>query len=53
MALRGSFEQGYNKIFLFDPLSLNNIPDTCVGNVNRYEHSLCKNYRYEYLSIAT
>jgi hypothetical protein len=21
---------------------LNNIPDTCVGNVNRCEHGLCK-----------
>jgi hypothetical protein len=35
-------EQGYNKIVPFDPLSLNNIPDTCVGNVNKCEHSLCK-----------
>jgi hypothetical protein len=40
--LTGSFEQGYNRIAPFDPLSLNNIPDTCVGNVNRYEHSICK-----------
>ena len=26
----------------FDPLSLNDIPDTCIGNINRYEHNLCK-----------
>jgi hypothetical protein len=40
--LTGSFEQGSNKIVPFDPLSLNNIHNACVGNVNRYEHSSCK-----------
>jgi hypothetical protein len=40
--MTGSFEQEYDKIVPFDPLSLNNIAVTCIGNVHIYEHSLCK-----------